>query len=77
VLKGEKIDVVKLDIEGGELAALEGMPRLLAAVSTMFFECAPEVLLKMGTTAAAVRGEIEKRGFTIAQLDPLNLLCTR
>jgi FkbM family methyltransferase len=63
------VDVVKLDIEGGELAALRGMQKLFDAPRpphALFLECNPELLARAGTSAedllawlAAHRYEVE------------------
>jgi FkbM family methyltransferase len=49
-----RLDVVKMDIEGGEVAALEGLHQTLARSApdlVVFAECNPEALAAAGSTA--------------------------
>jgi FkbM family methyltransferase len=65
---GERpIDVLKLDIEGGEVEALRGMRRTLAASPdvSVFVECNPRALRRAGSSARALLDELRRTG-----LDP-------
>lgn len=72
-------DVLKIDIEGGELAALEGMKGLLRGkkLKTIFIECHPQILAQLGKNPEDVLGILRPYGFTIRQLDQVDFLCTR
>jgi FkbM family methyltransferase len=65
-------DVVKLDIEGGELDALEGMRDLVARSGerlTLFLECNPDALAAAGRSAAELVAWLADRGFRLFQID--------
>jgi len=52
-IAGDRIPtLVKLDLEGAEVLALRGAPRLLASGCTFLVEVEPEHLLRQGSTAA-------------------------
>ena len=72
-------NVVKMDIEGGEAQALEGMARILAdsRLTTVFIECSPPILAKLGSSPSNLLKKLERVGFSSRQLDHLNWLCTR
>ena len=55
VLGRLEADVVKMDIEGGEPAALRGMRRSLKPETVLFLEFAPPVLASAGTDADEFR----------------------
>jgi FkbM family methyltransferase len=55
VLGGLAADVVKMDIEGAEPAALRGMRRSLKPETVLFLEFAPPVLASAGTDADEFR----------------------
>ena len=66
------VDVVKLDIEGGELAALRGMEGLLdGAMSprTLFLECNPESLERAGTSAEELLAWLAAHGYEVEWID--------
>jgi FkbM family methyltransferase len=65
-------DVVKLDIEGGEVDALEGMRDLVARSGerlTLFLECNPDALAAAGRSAAELVGWLTDRGFRLFQIE--------
>jgi FkbM family methyltransferase len=65
-------DVVKLDIEGGEVDALEGMRDLVARSGqrlTLFLECNPDALAAAGRSAAELVGWLTERGFRLYRID--------
>lgn len=63
----KRIDVIKLDIEGGELLALAGMVRLLTRNRSvrMFVECNASMLHAAGTTVKELIDRLNALGFTI------------
>jgi hypothetical protein len=66
------VDVIKLDIEGGELAALRGMERLVAGARTIFLELNPELLERSGASRGELLGWLSERGFEIEWIDEEN-----
>ena len=67
-LEGEaKVDIVKLDIEGGELAALEGMESLLKRSNNvkMFVECNPSMLEVAGSNVEQLLEKLYALGFEV------------
>lgn len=74
-------DVVKMDIEGSEVPALEGMRRLLAdpRLKTLFIEAEPPILASLGLSAASITSLLEPYGFRCAYVDTAkkNLVCVR
>ena len=67
----EAIDVVKLDIEGGEVEALRGMRRTLAASPrpSLFVECNPSALQRGGTSPRALLAELWHLGLEPRVID--------
>jgi FkbM family methyltransferase len=66
------VDVVKLDIEGGELAALRGMQSLLDAPRpphALFLECNPDALGRAGTTTEELFAWLADHGYTVEWID--------
>ena len=63
------VDVIKLDIEGGELAALRGMERLVAGVRTVFLELNPELLARSGASRDELLAWLAERGFEVEWID--------
>jgi len=72
-------DAIKMDIEGAELMALQGMEKILASskLKIVFIECVPELLSALGKRAEDVLGVLERRGFKARPIDAVNFLCTR
>jgi FkbM family methyltransferase len=58
--------VVKIDVEGGELGVLAGLPR---SVTTLFVELYPRGLAAAGTTARVLIERLEALGFDVALVD--------
>jgi hypothetical protein len=71
VVGDEPVDVVKLDVEGGEVEALRGMKRLLGRRPDLYLvvECNPGRLAAMGTSADELFSLLESEGFSISQVD--------
>lgn len=66
-----RIKLVKLDLEGGEAAALRGMARLLAgrAISYLLCECNQFLLASAGRTFEALRRELAGFGYRCFRID--------
>ncbi|MDO8594536.1 MAG: FkbM family methyltransferase [bacterium] len=60
-----RVDVIKMDIEGGESAALRGMPQTLRDVRFLFTEFAPAWIEAAGSSPLAFLQSIEGYGFAI------------
>ena len=66
LLRSEKeIALLKLDVEGQELAALHGGKGVLQKVSAVYFESAPETLARMGYGLVDVIHYLETFGFKV------------
>lgn len=67
----DRIDVLKLDIEGGEVAALKGMRRLLAESPdpVLFVELNPEALRSCGHRPSELVAELGEAGFEARAID--------
>lgn len=71
---GESVtpDIVKLDIEGGECRALDGMAGMVERASphlTMFVECFPKALRSSGASARDLVQRLERFGFRVYVID--------
>lgn len=68
------VNVIKMDIEGGEIRALEGMTALLgrSASVTMFVECNPKALRTAGGSSEALLQKLASLGFEIEVIDEEN-----
>jgi FkbM family methyltransferase len=68
---GRSIDVIKLDVDGGEVDALRGMRRTLELSPRvrLFVECNPPSLENAGTTAGALLDELLDLGFEVQVID--------
>jgi FkbM family methyltransferase len=71
VLGGQPIDVAKLDVEGGEVRALDGMRRTIesSADLVMFVECNPRKLPAAGASVAELLERLEQFGFDVHEID--------
>ncbi len=67
-----RVDVVKLDIEGGEVAALRGMRKTLERARpglTVFAECNPPLLERSGSSAAELVELLLGHGLDVRWID--------
>ena len=66
-----RVDLIKIDIEGAETRALQGMSRLLAKNRriTLFTEFSPGALRDSGSSAEQYAGMLSQQGFTLFLLD--------
>lgn len=65
-------DVVKLDVEGAEVAALQGMRDLLARETeapTLFVECNAEALASAGSSPARLLDLLASHGYVVWRID--------
>lgn len=67
-----KIDVMKMDIEGGELAAFRGMQELLrrSPALTLVIEFCPWILRTLGTDPADFLTQLQAMGFRLSVVQP-------
>jgi FkbM family methyltransferase len=70
-LGGQPVDVLKMDIEGGEPRALEGMTTTIAASPNlvMFVECNPNALAASGSSAVQLIERLRDLGFDLREID--------
>ena len=66
----EMVGLVKLDLEGAEVAALRGAPRLLAAGAPFLVEIEEEHLQRQGATAGEVYEMFRSSGYHWRELPP-------
>lgn len=71
---GRPPDVVKIDVEGYELEAIEGLAPLLAARPPMVFECNAYALDLRGRTASALLRSVQDLGYRLYQIETLDRL---
>jgi FkbM family methyltransferase len=67
-----RVDVIKLDIDGGEVNALRGMRETLkraAPTVKLFVECNPVSLERAGESAQSLAAELRELGFAIFLID--------
>jgi FkbM family methyltransferase len=70
-----QVDIVKMDIQGAELYALEGMERMIRFANrplTMFVECWPQGLNMSGGSATLLVNRLKDLGFTTLIIDEHN-----
>lgn len=71
----EPVDVVKLDVEGSEVAALRGMEGLLRradAPRALFVECHPELLQRAGSSRDELLDWLRAAGYDVEWIDEAN-----
>lgn len=66
-----RVDVIKMDIEGGEVHALDGMERTLRSSRdiVMFVECSPRALRAAGADAETLVARLRALGFEVMVID--------
>jgi FkbM family methyltransferase len=72
---GRSVDVIKIDVEGGELEALAGMGGTIAAAAgglRLFIECNQDALERAGASAAALVERLRALGLEPAVIDEAN-----
>lgn len=71
VLGAQPVDLIKLDIEGGEVDALRGMRETLASSSdpTLIVECNPSALARAGRSARTLLRELDAAGLEVEAID--------
>jgi FkbM family methyltransferase len=76
-LDGQPVDVLKMDIEGGEPRALDGMTDTVAASPdlVMFVECSPHALRSSGSSAPRLVGRLQELGFDVSEIDEKGRVC--
>jgi len=69
-LKIEKVDIIKIDIEGAEALALKGMTNVLEKSSPciLFCEFYPEALRNMGSSPLELLSNLSSLGFLIFEI---------
>jgi FkbM family methyltransferase len=69
------VAVVKLDVEGGELAALRGMERFMTAERApraLFLECNPVLLERAGSSTNELVAWLRERAYDVEWIDETN-----
>jgi FkbM family methyltransferase len=76
-LGGEPVDVLKMDIEGGEPRALDGMTTTIAVSPNlvMFVECNPNALAASGSSAVQLIERLRGLEFDVSEIDEKRRVC--
>lgn len=69
--KNVSVDLIKMDIEGGEIRALRGMERTLSRAKSlvMCIECNPQALRLAGARVDVLIQELQSLGFRVSIID--------
>jgi FkbM family methyltransferase len=69
---GTRIDLIKMDIQGGEGRALRGMDRILSGNGrqALLIEVTPDRLARAGTPAPEILAWLAKKGFALHEVLP-------
>ncbi|MBV8528499.1 MAG: FkbM family methyltransferase, partial [Candidatus Dormibacteraeota bacterium] len=75
----DRVDLVKIDVEGADLEVLRGMERTLAAEPPPFLvvECCPHTLRMFGATPTDLVRFLEQRGYRAYTVEPNRLIRRR
>lgn len=70
----DRVDFIKMDIEGAELLAIKGMPHLLGRpdAPVILFESNAKTLLEFGETPSGLLRALESFGYSTHYIDRLN-----
>lgn len=70
-LRGESVNVAKIDIEGGELSALDGMKETVAKNRelVLFIELMPACLRNAGCSPNDLVSRLEEMGYEVQVID--------
>lgn len=73
-----RVDLIKLDIEGSEVAAIAGMAQLLARTDApqLVYEINSHTLQKFGQTSSTLKAALTKHGFSHYLIEPGELTPT-
>jgi FkbM family methyltransferase len=76
-LGGEPVNVMKMDIEGGEPRAFAGMTNTIAVSPDLvvFVECNPHALASSGSSAVRLIECLRELGFDVSEIDEKRRLC--
>jgi|SRR3989344_374519 len=66
--KTQKIDIIKMDVEGGEWNALSGMMNTLRSVRHLVIEYNPDALLRANADSEKLLRTLREKGFSISLL---------
>lgn len=69
-INNPKISLVKMDMEGAENTAFEGMKSLIAANNPLWLivECSPKILQRIGVSVKDFLSKLNKLGFTVSAI---------
>lgn len=75
ILNGRTVDLIKMDVQGWEGAALRGMKRLLASPNPpwIHLEVCPHILHMAGSSFGEIRDLLQHYGYTLFQADTRQL----
>ena len=74
-LEIEKVDVMKIDVEGAEGLVFEGGRKIFRYVNKIFMEFKPQALRNLGTDPEKLTKQLIHGGFEISLIDEKNRRC--